>query len=112
MKRTVVEETDYGLYVWEVDGKWVGDDDGHYLCIASKKYDINKIKELERVVRGFMRDLDEVFRGRPVFLAGRRAVSDEEYEEQQLRARAGLIPDKYDVGAMQEELKYAKKHGN
>lgn len=109
VRRRVVEETTFGIYVWEVDGRWVGDDEGHYLMIQSEKYDATKIKELERVVMGFMSDMGEEFRGKPVFLAGRRPVSDEEYEEQAMRSRAGLIPDKYDTAAIEEELKYAKR---
>ena len=34
----VVEDTILGIYVWEThDGRWVGDDEGNFLSITSKK---------------------------------------------------------------------------
>ncbi len=32
------EESTLGIYVWEMpDGRWIGDEDGNYLSITSKK---------------------------------------------------------------------------
>jgi len=32
------EESTLGIYVWEMpDGRWIGDDDGNFLSITSKK---------------------------------------------------------------------------
>lgn len=34
----IVEDTILGIYVWEThDGRWVGDDEGNFLSITSKK---------------------------------------------------------------------------
>ncbi len=38
LNQTTVEETTLGIYVWEMpDGRWIGDDDGNFLSITSKK---------------------------------------------------------------------------
>ncbi len=89
-----IDEVIFGVYVWEMpDGKWVGDDAGHYMLIPSTKGDVNKINALTAAARSY-----GVIEGRPKFLAGRRKVSDTEYEEQMARLQAGMTPDPWDVG--------------
>lgn len=111
-KLRVIDESEYGLYVWKMpDGKWIGDDEGNYLCIASKKGDRTKMEALKKVAHDHLRNMGIIPQGGAAFLSGRRMVTDEEYEEQQMRARMGLVPDKYDVAALKEQAKYAKKHG-
>jgi len=89
-----IEETIYGVYVWEMpDGRWVGDDDGHYMLIPSVKGDIVKVQALRNAAKSY-----GVTEGKPKFLAGRRKVTDEEYEEQRQRLNAGLTPDPWDIG--------------
>lgn len=91
---TQIEETIYGVYVWEMpDGKWVGDDEGHYMLISSVKGDKDKIQALTDAARSY-----GVTEGKPVFLAGRRKVTDEEYSMQETRLKLGLTPDPYDIG--------------
>lgn len=98
---TAVEETDKGVYVWEMaDGRVVGDDDGNFLSIASVKGDLAKIKKLTDAVRSY-----GILEGGPRFLAGRRKITDDEYEEQMWRAQNGLVPDPYDAGALRDELR-------
>lgn len=111
-KRTrVVEEISYGVYVWEMpDGRWVGDDEGHYLTLTCKKGDMTKIMPYVDIVKRFIRESGQEIAGGLRFISGSRPVSDEEYEEQQMRARAGLIPDKYDLAALAEERKYSKRN--
>jgi len=43
------EETTLGIYVWEIDGKWVGDDEGNYLSITSMKDNKERIEALRIV---------------------------------------------------------------
>lgn len=89
-----VAETKYGVYVWQMpDGKWVGDDEGHYMLIPSVYGDPIKIKMLTEAARSY-----GVIEGAPKFLPGRRKVSDEEYAEQEARLKAGLTPDPWDIG--------------
>ncbi len=45
------EESTLGIYVWEMpDGRWIGDDDGNFLSITSKKGNRSRIDALAREV--------------------------------------------------------------
>ena len=83
------------------DGKWVGDDEGHYRLIPAVFGDAEKIKILKEAAEGY-----GVTEGAPKFLPGRRKVSDEEYAAQEARLHAGLTPDPWDLG---EGLDAAKR---
>jgi hypothetical protein len=101
MKITPVEETKLGMYVWEMpDGRWIGDDAGNYLCVASFKGDPRRIASLTNAVREY-----GVHVGKPIFLAGRRPIDDEEYEYQKKRLEFGLTPDPLDIGDYKDSLK-------
>lgn len=103
-RKQVIEETNLGVYVWAMpDGRPVGDDEGHFLNIPSVKGDQTKIELLRSAARHY-----GVEEGRPVFLPGRRRVTDEEFEEQKARQAAGLVPDPYDVAALKEQAKYGR----
>jgi hypothetical protein len=107
IKSQAIEETIYGLYVWQMpDGKWVGDDDGNYLNIPSVKNDKKKMAILKEVVATY-----GVEEGTPVFLSGRRRVTDEEYAHQRQRLEWGLTPDPYDIGESLDQMKRIK-NGN
>jgi hypothetical protein len=95
------EESTLGIYVWEMpDGRWVGDDDGNFLSITSKKGNKNRIDLLADAVRNF-----GITDGQPKFLSGRRKIDDEEFEYQQQRLKWGLTPDPLDIGAYKDEMK-------
>jgi hypothetical protein len=108
MKRTritEVEETDYGLYLWEMpDGSLVADDQKNFLNIPAKKNDREKIKLLVDTVKSF-----GIHEGRAVFWSGHRRVTDEEFEYQKQRMEWGLIPDELDYGAARDELMSMQK---
>lgn len=113
MKRRtrVIEEVSYGVYIWEMpDGRWVGDDDGHYLTLTCKKGDMLRIMPYVDLVKKLIKESGQEVAGGLKFFAGSRPISDEEYEEQMMRARAGLIPDKYDIAAIAEERKFSKRN--
>lgn len=104
-KVKIIEETDYGLYLWEMpDGSIVADDEKNYLNIPARRGDKEKLKLLKDAVRSF--GIEE---GRPVFLAGHRRVTDEEYEYQKQRLEWGLVPDEMDYGAARDELMNKQK---
>lgn len=104
-KVKIVEETDYGLYIWEMpDGKIVSDEDKNYLNIPAKRGDLSKIKALTDAVRSY-----GINEGKAIFLSGHRRVTDEEYEYQKQRLEWGLIPDEMDYGAARDELMNYKK---
>lgn len=98
----VIEEVPYGLYVWEMpDGKWVGDDEGNFLNIASMKGDVKRIAELTAVARSY-----GITEGQPLFLSGHRQIDDEEFARQKARLTFGLIPDEHDIPAFREDQKH------
>jgi hypothetical protein len=95
------EETTLGTYVWEMpDGKWIGDDEGNFLSIASMKGNKDRIEALRKAVSGYGIDV-----GQPLFLSGRRKIDDEEFQYQQSRLNLGLIPDPLDIGNYKDEMK-------
>ena len=102
----IIDEVDYGLYVWQMpDGKVVALDDETFLNVAAFKGDSVKINMLTNEVRSF-----GITEGWPLFLAGHRRVTDEEHEEQKQRLKWGLIPDPYDAPAYAEELQIRERN--
>lgn len=99
--RILDEETTLGIYVWEMpDGRWIGDDDGNFLSITSKKGNRSKIDALAREVGSY-----GIHEGGPKFLSGRRKIDDEEFEYQKQRLDWGLVPDPLDIGNYKDEMK-------
>ena len=95
------EESILGIYVWEMpDGRWIGDDDGNFLSVTSKKGNRSNIDALAREVRSF-----GIYEGGPKFLSARRKIDDEEFEQQKQRLNWGLVPDPYDIGNYKDEMK-------
>ena len=95
------EESTLGIYVWEMpDGRWIGDDDGNFLSVTSKKGNRSNIDALAREVRSF-----GIYEGGPKFLSARRKIDDEEFEQQKQRLNWGLVPDPYDIGNYKDEMK-------
>lgn len=99
-----VKETRRGVYLWRMpDGKFVGDDSGHYLMIAAMEGDPIRMRALADAARNY--GVDE---GQPCFFRGNRIVNDEEYEEQKQRFEWGLTPDPWDINAIEEDRKNAR----
>lgn len=86
------------------DGSFISDGEGHFLMIASLRGDNDRMKSLALAAEDC-----GVTEGMPCFFQGHRVVNDEEYEEQKLRMKFGLIPDKYDVAAIEEERNVRKR---
>lgn len=96
----MVEETDYGLYLWKMpNGSLIADEDKNFLNIPAHRNDQKKIQMLRDAVRSL--GIEE---GEPIFFSGHRRVTDEEYEYQKQRLEWGLIPDEQDYGAARDEL--------
>lgn len=99
MKR--VNETRYGVYVWQMpNGAVVADEERNFLSISSEFGDPRRIAELRAAVRACGIEV-----GQPLFMPGHRKIDDEEYERQSQRLAEGLIPDEYDAAAWREEFK-------
>ena len=104
IKQQVIEESPLGIYVWEMpDKRWIGDDDGNFLSITSKKGNRSRIDALAREVRSF-----GIYEGGPKFLSARRKIDDEEFQRQKQRLDWGLIPDPLDIGNYKDEMKKLK----
>jgi hypothetical protein len=105
MKSQILEEESIlGIYVWEMpDGRWIGDDDGNFLSITSKKGNRANIDALAREVSTF-----GIYEGGPKFLSARRKINDEEFEHQKQRLDWGLVPDPFDIGNYKDEMKKLK----
>jgi hypothetical protein len=64
------EESTLGIYVWEMpDGRWIGDDDGNFLSVTSKKNNRSRMDALAREVRSY-----GIYEGQPKFLSARRKL--------------------------------------
>lgn len=99
-KTQILEETTLGIYVWEMpDGRWIGDDDGNFLSVTSKKGNRSKMDALAREVRSY-----GIYEGQPKFLSGRRKIDDEEFEYQNERLKWGLTPDPMDIGVYKDSV--------
>lgn len=101
------DETTLGIYVWEMpDGRWIGDDEGNYLSVTSKKNNKTKIEALANAVASY-----GIYEGQPKFLMGKRKIDDEEFEYQQQRLKWGLTPDPLDIGEYKDQVKALKSGG-
>ena len=103
-KPRVIEESNIGLYIWEMpNGQWIGDDDGNFLNIPSMKGNLERISNLRNAVKSY-----GIVEGKAVFLSGNRQIDDEEYQNQKRRMAFGLVPDELDMPAYKEDLIHGK----
>jgi hypothetical protein len=96
----IVEEVPYGMYLWEcADGEVAGDDEGNVMNVFCIKGDRKAIDALTQAAKHY-----GVYEGgKPVWRSGARRVTDEELEEQEMRAKFGLTPDPLDYGALRDD---------
>ncbi|NDB81479.1 MAG: hypothetical protein EB127_01830 [Alphaproteobacteria bacterium] len=107
MNVSVVEETNYGVYVWQMpDGSLVCDEDGRYLSVPATKGSASRINSLRTVAKSY-----GITEGQPLWMSGHRQITDDEHEKQLQRREWGLIPDELDVPALMEDLKQKKAMG-
>src|SRR6478609_2571523 len=89
LNKQEVIETRRGTYLWRMpDGKFVGDDEGHFLMIEAMEGDQVRLRALADAAREC-----GVEEGAPCFFRGHRVISDEEYNYQKQRFEWGLTPD-------------------
>jgi hypothetical protein len=99
---------DWGLYFWRLpSGHLFHDGEGNLLNIPAMKHDISKIAELRKAATHFGQP-----EGEPWFYSGIKRATDEEFNEQKERLKAGLIPNLNDLGAVHAAQQTILKHGN
>lgn len=97
--KQVIKEVPWGVYVWQCpDGEFLADGDGNFMLVFCQEGDRNAINALTQAARGY--GFPE---GKPVYWSGKRPITDEEYEHQLAREKAGLVPDPLDIGAIRDE---------
>src|SRR5689334_4920980 len=105
--RQVIKEVPWGVYVWQCpDGEFLADDAGNFMLVFCEEGNRLAIKAITDAAKYYGYP-----EGKPVYWSGKRPISDEEYEHQLARAKAGLTPDPLDVGAIRDEDR-AKRQGN
>lgn len=104
--REAVEEVPYGMYVWQnPDGEIFSDGDGNVMNVFCLKSDRRAVQAIIEAARHY-----GAGEGKPLWLSGKRRITDEELEEQQMRERLGLTPDPLDVGAMKDAELARSRH--
>jgi len=107
MKKKLIEEYNWGVYVWKTpEKKIVQNESGQVLMIMSKKGDLTQMEKLRKAAKSY-----GVEEGSPLFMAGHRPITDEEHERQMDRLLNGLNPDELDYAAISEDLNIRKKNG-
>lgn len=96
-KITVVEEHDWGVYIWETPEGVLVDEQHRVLNIPAQKDDLRAMAKLQRAAASYGYP-----EGKAVFKPGRRRVSDSEYDDQMERLTEGKTPDPYDPGVAKD----------
>lgn len=103
--KQIVEEVPWGIYVWELpNGEWLGDSDGNVMQVFCMKNDRAAVNAITDAARHYGYP-----EGKAVWLSGHRPVTDEEYEEQVMRERLGLVPDPLDYAALRDKERAERK---
>jgi hypothetical protein len=98
IKRTIIPESKFGVYVWEMpDGRVVANEQGDYFNIPAKFGDQKRIAQMRDAVKDF-----GITTGKVKFMSGRRRVSESEYEDQLERLLDNKVADPYDPGQFKE----------
>ena len=96
-----VEEVSYGVYVWNVKDRGIlVNEAGDPLRINSMKGDLAKMVNIQKVAASLGYP-----DGEPVFMSGRRAISEGEYQTQLERQSEGMLADPYDIPALIDRAK-------
>lgn len=110
VRKSIVPETEYGVYVWfTADKRMIQDDEGRPLAMPARRGDVKAINAMRDAAYGFLGDMGLEKNGNVAFFPGHRLITDDEYDEQRMRMEFGLTPDPYDVPAITEELEYNKR---
>lgn len=103
--KKVDEGIPYGVYIWEINGKPLVNENYDYLLAPARRGDMLAVKRLTE----FVQKEYGIFEGGPVFKEGVRPISENEWEDQMARMHAGETPDPYDLGSLIDTYKYQKE---
>lgn len=108
-KVSVVENnSEYGLYVWKTEtGKIFGDDDGNFMNIPARKYDLSAINRITQAAAHY-----GAGEGKAVFMPGVTRITEEEHSVQIDRMKQGYIPSELDTAAFADAAKGLNAHGD
>lgn len=108
-KVSVVENnSEYGLYVWKTEtGKIFGDDDGNFMNIPARKYDLSAINRITQAAAHY-----GAGEGKAVFMPGVTRITEEEHSVQIDRMKQGYIPSELDTAAFADAAKGLQVHGD
>lgn len=108
--KQVIREVPWGMLVWQCEsGEFAADQDGSLMHVFLDDRNAQRLSRAEAALTEAAKSYGFP-EGKPVFLSGRRPISDEELEHQLARADAGLIPDPLDIAAINEEAAALKVH--
>lgn len=94
----IVSETDLGVYVWQFpDGTFFADSEMNVLSITARRNDLSAMSKLSTAAKHY-----GATEGTPVFLEGKRKISDAELQEQIDRMKGGFVPDPLDIGVYKD----------
>jgi hypothetical protein len=104
--KQVVEEVEYGMYVWQLpDGEVLGDGDGNVMnCFVWEKKD----RPAARIALATAAKHYGHEEGQAVWWSGVRPINDEQLAEQIERASQGLTPDPLDIPAIRDDMRSLK----
>ncbi len=88
-KITEVREYDWGVYVWYGSRGILQDEEGNILSLEARRDNPIAIKAMY----DYVHDVLNIKEGKPVFLQGRRQISQSEWEDEMERLQAGKDPD-------------------
>ena len=99
---------EWGLYFWKLpDGHLFKDEENRLLNIPSVKGDISQMAKIRKAAAHFGQP-----DGEPWFYPGVNRATDEQYDEQVERLKAGLIPSLNDLGAVDAAQKTNRLYGD
>jgi hypothetical protein len=105
-RRQVVKEVPWGVYVWQLPSQeFLADEEGNFMLVFCEEGNQEAIEALTIAAKGY--GFPE---GKAIYWSGKRPITDEEYEHQLARAKAGLTPDPLDIGAIRDEERALREH--
>jgi hypothetical protein len=106
--KEIIREVPWGMLVWQCEsGEYAADEEGNLMYVFLDDRNPTRLSRAEAALTDAAKGYGFPA-GKPVFLTGRRPITDEELEHQTARAEAGLVPDPLDIAAINEEARHLR----